>query len=294
MDGKVCIITGATSGVGRETARLLAEQGATVFAVGRNAEKGRETIKWIGETARYPERVSFLRADLARLDDVRALAAEIDQRTRVVDVLINNAGVINTSRKVTVDGLEETFAVNHLAHFLLTVLLLDRLQAAAQGRIINLSSNAHVPFKMHFDDLQSERGFSGFAVYGRTKLANLLFTYELARRLTGGRVTVNAIHPGAVASNFSLNNGGLATMAMRLLRPFFISPAKAAETSVYLAGSAAVAEVSGQYFYRRKPHASSKRSHDSADAKALWDASESLTDYPFRSLLPERFVAAAT
>lgn len=281
MDGKICIVTGATSGVGMEAARALAAIGATVGVVGRNSEKGTAVVASIEATARYPERVTFLRADLASLGEVRALARVLHEQFDHIDVLINNAGVINTRRRLTVDGYEETFAVNHLAHFLLTGLVLDLLRAAPQGRIINVSSAAHQVAKIRLDDLQHEHGYSSFAAYPASKLANLHFTFELARRLEGTAVTVNAMHPGAVASGFSKNNGWLAELSMKALRPFFISPAKAAETVVFLAAAPELASVTGRYFFRKLQHATARRAHDATSARALWAASEKLTEFSY-------------
>jgi NAD(P)-dependent dehydrogenase (short-subunit alcohol dehydrogenase family) len=293
MDGKICVITGATSGIGRETARALGRMGATLALVGRDAKKGEETLADLRGAAKYPDRVSFFLADLASLQAVRRLAGELHEEYDHLDVLINNAGLINSKRHVTADGLEATMAVNHFAHFMLTGLVLDLLKAAAPSRIINLSSDAHHWARLELDDLQSERHYSGFAVYGGSKLANLLFTFELSRRLAGTRVTANAVHPGAVASSFALNNGGFPSLAMRMLRPFFISPEKGAQNSIYLANAPDVAEVTGRYFYKSKEHVSSKRSHDAELAQKLWDASETLTGYPYRStLLPLSIIGA--
>ncbi|RUT32614.1 SDR family oxidoreductase [Arsenicitalea aurantiaca] len=287
FEGRVAIVTGATGGVGLETARELARRGFTVGVHGRSEEKGEAAIRSIADTARYPDRLHFLKADLADLSAVRSLAGTINDRFAKVDVLINNAGLVNARRKVTIDGFEETFAVNHLAHFLLTGLILDRIRSAAPARIINLSSNAHLAGKMHFDDLQAERRYSTFGVYGNTKLANLLFTFELARRLSGSGVTVNAVHPGAVATGFAQNNGGLAMLAMRILRPFFLTPEKGAATSIHVATAPELEAVTGRYFYKSRQHKTSARAQDAETARLLWERSEEMTGYPFaESLLP--------
>jgi retinol dehydrogenase 12 len=281
MDGKVCIITGATSGVGRAAAQGLAERGATVGVVGRDPAKGRDAVAEIQKSAIHPDSVVFLRADLAELQQVRDLAAQIRERFGRVDVLVNNAGLINVKRSVTRDGYENTFAVNHLAHFLLTGLLLDLLKKAAPSRVINVSSDAHKIGKLDLDDLQSEKSYSTFGVYARSKLANIYFTYELARRLEGTGVTVNAMHPGAIASNFGKNNGRLSQLVMRLVKPFFLTPVQGAETAVYLATAPEVEGVTGRYFYKKKDVPSTTRSHDASIARQLWDASERMTGYPY-------------
>ena len=277
MDGKIVIITGATSGIGRETARALTALGATVGVVGRNAEKGVEIVADLRKTAKYPDQVSFLRADFASLDEVRGLAKTLHERFERIDVLVNNAGVINAKRRVTVDDLEETIAVNHFAHFALTGLVLDLLQTAPQVRIINTSSGAHLSGRIDLDDLQHTRRYSAFGAYGASKLANLLFTFELARRLEGTAITVNAFHPGFVASGFASNNGRLARTSMLLLTPFAVSSSRGAETAIYLAAKAELATVTGRYFYQRKQHATSRRAHDLEAMAGLWEASEVLT-----------------
>lgn len=286
MEDKIVVITGATSGIGLETARELARQGATVAILGRNIDKGIQTLADLKPSARYPERVTFLSCDLSRLADVRSVAGTLHERFDHIDVLIANAGVINIRRRETLDGFEETFAVNHLAHYLLTGLLLDLLAKAPQGRVVVVSSDAHQVGKIKRDDPQRRRGYRGFGAYAGSKLANLHFTFELARRLEHTSITVNAVHPGAVASNFSLNNGGLAKLAMAVLRPFFISPAKGAETSVYLASSPRLIGVTGRYFYQSRQHAVAPRAHDRDTADWLWRASETLTSFTYPTPKP--------
>lgn len=276
---KVAIVTGATSGLGLETARRLAERGYEVGLLARDRSKAAKAADSIGRTAEIAPVI--FHCDMSELAQVRQAAGEIGARFPRIDVLVNNAGVINMKRRVTVDGFEETFAVNHLAHFLLTGLLLPNLQAAALARIVVVSSNAHVPFKLDLDDLMSERRYSTFPVYGRSKLANLYFTYELARRLAGSGVTVNAVHPGAVASGFSKNNGTLARIAMTLIAPFFMSAGKAAETPVWMATAAELETTTGSYFYKKKRIDSNAASHDTAMARALWERSETLTGLAF-------------
>lgn len=276
---KIAIVTGATSGLGLETARQLAEAGYEVGLVGRNAAKGKAAIESISQTAKV--RPVLFHCDMADLMQVRGAANEIAARFPRIAVLVNNAGVINIRRRVTVDGYEESFAVNHLAHFLLTGLLLPSLRKAMTSRIVNISSDAHIPFRLHLDDLMSKRGYVGFPVYGRTKLANLYFTYELARRLAGTAMTVNAAHPGAVASAFAMNNGWLGRTPMTMLRPFFLAPAEAAKTPVWMATAPELAEATGKYFYKLREHRSTKRSHDADIGRALWERSEALTDFAY-------------
>jgi NAD(P)-dependent dehydrogenase (short-subunit alcohol dehydrogenase family) len=281
MDGKIVVITGATSGVGKETARELVRLGATVAILGRDFDKGAATLAELKAGVRHPERVTFLSCDLSRLDDVRSVAKTLHERFSHIDVLIANAGVINMKRRETVDGFEETLAVNHLAHFLLTGLVLDLLIKAPQGRIVVVSSDAHQVGRIRRDDPQRRRGYRSFGAYAGSKLANLLFTFELARRLESTPITVNALHPGAVASNFSRNNGGLARLAMAVLKPFFITPAKAAETPVFLASSPKLVGVTGRYFYLMRQHPTAQRAQDHDTADWLWRSSETLTGFTY-------------
>lgn len=281
MDGKIVVITGATSGVGKETARELARLGATVAILGRDFDKGIATLAELKADARFPDRLTFLSCDLSRLADVRSVASTLHERFDHIDVLIANAGLINMKRRETVDGFEETFAVNHLAHFLLTGLLLDLIRNAPQGRIIVVSSDAHQVGRLRRDDPQRRKGYRSFDAYAASKLANLHFTFELARRLDGTPITVNALHPGAVASNFSRNNRGLARLSMKLLQPFLISPAQGAETPVHLATAPNLAGVTGRYFYRKRQHPVARRAHDRDTADWLWRASETLTGFTY-------------
>ncbi len=278
LAGRTCVVTGATSGIGEETARGLAGLGARVAIVARSPERGEATRAAIADATGAD--VQLLLADLSSQAEIRRLAAEIEERHPDLSILVNNAGVVNLSRRTTVDGLEETFAVNHLAYFLLTNLLLDRLRANAPARIVNVGSDAHKFGRLDLDDLQSERSYASMRVYGTSKLANLLFTRELARRLEGSGVTVNCVHPGAVASRLGTNNGWFGRAAMTVLSPFFLSPQKGAETSIHLAASADVAEVSGGYFARKRERRSSPTSQDAALARALWKKSAVLCGLP--------------
>lgn len=279
MSGKTCIVTGANKGIGRETATGLARMGADVVMVCRSAERGQEALTEVQRNARGGK-VELMLADLESQAETRRLATDLKRRHSRLDVLVNNAGVLRTSRTLTVDGYETTFALNHLAYFLLTDLLLDLLKASAPSRIVNVSSSAHFRGVMDFEDLQGER-FGIFRAYSQSKLANVLFTYELARRLEGGGVTANALHPGVVASGFGRDNRGLkgrVTQAfLNLGRPFMLNNRQGAETSLYLACSPEVEGVSGKYFDKRKAVRSSPASYDEDIARRLWEVSAELT-----------------
>ncbi len=280
MVGRVCLVTGASSGIGRETALALARMGATVVMQGHDPERSAAAADAV-RRASPQGAVELMVADLSSQAEVRRLAAEVLQRHDSLHVLVNNAGVLRMRRTLTVDGLEQTFALNHLAYFLLTRLLLDRLGESAPARIVNVSSVAHQRARLDFDDLQNARRSNGMGVYGQSKLANVLFTYELARRLEGSGVTANCLHPGLVATRFGSGNLGVVGRAMwlgtRLMRPFALSPAKGARTSIYLSTSQEVEHVSGRYFVNGKATASSPASYDEESARRLWEASEQLT-----------------
>jgi NAD(P)-dependent dehydrogenase (short-subunit alcohol dehydrogenase family) len=272
MHGKVCLVTGATSGIGLVTARELAARGARVVLVGRDAARCEAAVAQIREQTGNPE-VEALLADLSSRQQVRDLAGRFREKHARLDVLVNNAGGIWMKRQLTADGLEMTVAVNHLAYFLLTHLLLDPLRAGAPSRVVNVSSRAHERATLDFDDLMGERSYGGWRQYCRSKLMNLLFTYELARRLGGTGVTANALHPGFVATRFASANGwkgGLIRLAARL---FAIGPEKGARTVVYLASSPEVAGVSGRYFVRERAVPSSPASLDEAAQQRLWQLS---------------------
>lgn len=277
MSDQVIMVTGANAGIGKVAAQELARQGATVIMVCRSLERG-QTAQAEIKAASGNERVDLLTADLSVQADIHQLAAEFKQKYARLDVLVNNAGAIFDKRQETADGLELTFALNHLGYFLLTNLLLDVLKASAPARIVNVSSGAHHRSRINFDDLQREKGYNGFEVYSQSKLANVLFTYELARKLEGSGVTANALHPGFVNSNFGNSMGRVAAFLVGITsRLFGISPEKGAETIIYLASSPEVAGVTGKYFVKKKATRSAKESYDDAVARRLWQVSEALT-----------------
>lgn len=278
IEGKTCLITGATAGIGLATAQVLAARGGHMVLVGRNEEKCRTTAEQLRTEMSNPD-ISYLVADLSQQAEIRRLAEEVKQTYPRLDVLLNNAGAVFTSRQESADGIEMTLALNHLNYFLLTNLLLDLLIASTPARIINVASVAHESGRINFDDLQNRRGlYNGLNAYNQSKLANLLFTYELDRRLPkDSGVTVNALHPGVVASNFGQNNGFAGQIIRLILSPFAISTEAGAQTSIYLADSPDVANTSGQYFVRQKAVKSSPASYDEAAAQRLWQISEELT-----------------
>jgi NAD(P)-dependent dehydrogenase (short-subunit alcohol dehydrogenase family) len=278
MEGKICMVTGANAGIGKETALALARMGAEVVMVCRNQERGEAARSEISRLSDN-ERVRLMQADFSSQQSIRDLAAAFRKQYDRLDVLVNNAGAIYTERSLTVDGLECTFATNHLGYFLLTNLLLDVLKASAPARIVNVASEAHKRGGgLRFDDLQCEaEAYSGFPVYGRSKLANILFTFELARRLEGTGVTANCLHPGVVASNFGTNTPGFFKLLVRMVQPFMISSEKGAETSVFLASSPEVEGVSGKYFARKRAVRARKRAYNEADQRRLWEISAELT-----------------
>jgi NAD(P)-dependent dehydrogenase (short-subunit alcohol dehydrogenase family) len=277
MSGKACLITGGTGGIGFVTARELARRGADVMIVGRNREAGAAAVAEI-EPAGAGGTVEFVAADLSRQSEVRRLAAIAADRFGRLDVLINNAGGMFRRRTLSADGIEMTFALNHLAYFLLSDLLLPALRASGRARIVNVASEAHRGVSLRFDDLQSKRGYvGGWSAYKRSKLANLLFTYELARRIEGGPVSVNALHPGFVATDIGVRNALVPGWLWRLVSLAAISPEEGAETSIHLAASAGVDGVHGKYFVKSRPAQSSPQSYDREAAQRLWSVSEAMT-----------------
>jgi retinol dehydrogenase-14 len=277
MEGKVVLITGGTSGIGRAAATALAAMGAEVAVTGRSRQRGEAAVEEIRDTSGN-ERVSLMLADLAVQTEVRGLAEEFRERYDRLDVLVNNAGIIQSKRTETPDGLELTLAVNHLAPFLLTNLLLDLLKESAPSRIITVSSEARRGARIDFEDLQSERRYRAFKVYGMTKLANILFTYELAERLEGTGVVANCLHPGGVNTNFGANNRSFGTLLFRAFKPFMRTPEQGADTIVYLAISPEAGKMTGRYLTDRKVVSSFNEPHDEATQKRLWEVSEKLTN----------------
>ncbi len=280
MQGKICMVTGATSGIGAATSLALARQGATTIVVGRDQRKSRQTVEKIRAVTGNSS-VDCLVADLSSQKDIHELAEQFKKRHDRLDVLVNNAGAKIVSRQVTVDGYEMSFALNHLAYFLLTNLLLDPLKNAGKARIINVSSGAHGGCSgMDFDDLQGEKGYIGKKAYAQSKLANILFSYELSRRLEGTGITVNALAPPGAATNFCKNNGWISWLkhvTAHVLARDLAGPAEAAKTSIYLATSPEVEGVTGKYFIDKKPVRSSDASYDKEAAGRLWNVSLELT-----------------
>jgi retinol dehydrogenase 14 len=273
------LVTGASGGIGKATALGLARMGAHVTIVGRERERTEAAARDIRDAAGVA--VDVLIADLSSQAEVRRIAAEALQRLPRIDVLINNVGGYWNSRHVTADGLERTFAVNHLAPFLLTNLLLGRLTQSAPARVVTVSSNAHRTGRMDFDDLQGERSYSGSRAYDQSKLANVLFAYELARRLRGTGVTSNALHPGVVRTSFGADDpAGIQKFVVPLLRPFMKSPARGAATSIRLATAPELEGVTGGFFMNGKRTRSSKASYDETDAARLWRVSAELVGLP--------------
>jgi NAD(P)-dependent dehydrogenase (short-subunit alcohol dehydrogenase family) len=276
LHGKVCLVTGSSSGIGKATASGLAALGATVVLACRDSGRGEAARQEIIRESNN-QNVSVGLVDLARLDSVRSFADDFRHKYSRLDALVNNAGIYASRRIVTADGFESTFAVNHLAHFLLTNLLLELMKASAPSRIVNVSSEAQSRGHINFKDLQGERKYSGWKSYPQSKLANVLFTYELARRLEGTGVSVNCVHPGTVRTNFARNNGGFMGLIVRVFAPFMLSPEQGARTVVWLASSPEVEHSTGKYFANQSELRSSSESYDLEVAKHLWEVSRKLT-----------------
>jgi NAD(P)-dependent dehydrogenase (short-subunit alcohol dehydrogenase family) len=280
MKNKICMVTGATSGIGKHTALSLAAKGATVLIVGRNSDNCIATVEKIRKKTKNNS-VEFFVADLSSQGDIQNLVNEFKKKYESLHVLVNNAGARFMTREENDDGLEMSFAVNHLAYFLLSYLLIDVLKANAPARIINVASGTH-DTDIDFDDLQGKKFYGGRKAYAQSKLANLLFTYELAQRLNGSGVTVNAVDPGGVATNFNKNNGWgywLRHLIAHTLSQDLKSPKSGASTSVFLATSSEALDLSGQFFKNQKPITYTQLSFDKTLAKKLWEVSEELTIY---------------
>jgi NAD(P)-dependent dehydrogenase (short-subunit alcohol dehydrogenase family) len=275
IEGKTVLVTGATNGIGLVTARELSRMGAHVVIVSRNAEKCAMVAGAITSETGNP--VEFIHSDLSTLAGIRKAAASYKLVHKKLHILVNNAGGFFYKRMVTPDGYEMTFALNHLSYFLLTYLLLDLLKVSAPARVVNVASGSHVGARIDFDDLHGEKHYWGFRAYGQSKLANILFTYELARRLEGSDVTVNALHPGYVDTGIPLGSGFLGKIAKLSARLFAQKPEVGARTSIYLAASSEVEGVTGKYFIDCRPAESSPESYDKSVAKKLWQVSLNLT-----------------
>lgn len=278
MQNKTVLITGGNAGIGLETARALAKQGATVIIVARDATKGQQAVADIQKSTGN-QKVSFMKCDLGSQKQVRQLAADFKAKYDRLDVLVNNAGAFFSEYGETEDGIERQFAINHLGPFLLTNLLLDLLKASAPARIVNVASRAHYRGRINFDDLNYKKNYDGFLkAYGQSKLANVLFTNELARRLEGTGVTANSLHPGVVATDIALKDSkGIYRFGWWLWKHFMITTEQGAATSIYLASSPEVVGVTGKYFDKCKAQPAAKTALDKNIAQRLWQVSEKLT-----------------
>ncbi|GAB2605211.1 SDR family oxidoreductase [Kribbella endophytica] len=282
MSGRTVLITGSTGGIGKATALGLAKLGARVLIAGRDPARTEDTAREI--RAAGGQDVDLFVADLSSQREVRRLAAEVLQRHPRIDVLINNVGGYWNTRHLTADGLEHTFALNHLAPFLLTNLLLESLKQSTAGRVVTVSSNAQAMGRIDFDDLQGEQSYSGARAYNQSKLANILFSYELARRLRHATVTANAVHPGLVSTSFGASDPGRAQrLLVPILRPFMKSPAHGAATSIHTASAPQIEQMSGRYYANSKATRSSRRSYDETVAARLWEVSADLVGLTARA-----------
>src|ERR1700676_1503376 len=275
MQGKVVVITGGTSGIGDVAAERLAGMGARIVLVARDRTRGEDVLTRL-RSGNKSLAHSIHYGDLSRISEMKRLAAEIAAAEPRIDVLINNAGAMFGSRQTTVDNLELTFAVNHMAYFVLTLGLRERLFTSSPSRVVNTASDAHRGCKLNFDALQSTGGYSGYKVYGRSKLCNILFTRELSRRWSGKGITANCLHPGFVATRFGDGSGGFLSRAVRLAKIFAISPQKGAETIVYLALSPDVGGATGENFHKCRPAPPTSEARDDAAAQHLWMESTKL------------------
>ena len=274
MKDKICLITGATDGIGKETARCLGKQNAQLILVGRNPKKGEKVRKKLIEKTGNNQ-IEILTADLSNMKAIRYLAERIYSRYDRLDVLINNAGALFVQREKTDEGFEKTFALNHLNYFLLTKLLLDLIKKGKNPRIINVASGAHIGVTLDFDNLQGKNDYSGWAAYKRSKLMNIMFTYKLAELLKDTQITVNTLHPGFVRTRFGDNNEGMVAAGLKLAKKIgAISTKKGAETSVFLASSPTVKGLSGKYFVKCKPEKSSPDSYNKTYIDRLWKTTE--------------------
>lgn len=277
LKGKVILVTGATSGIGRAALVELASRGASVIGVGRDAQRCKQAKREVLASTSNPN-VEMMLADLSIMGEIRKLARDFEKKYNRLDVLINNAGAFYLRRRVSQDGFEMTWALNHLSYFLLTHLLLDRIQNSAPARIVNVASGSHFSGRIQFEDINLTRGYNGWKAYSQSKLANILFTYELDRRLDSGYVTVNALTPGFVATRIGHNSGRLIAPIVRVIqRVGGVTPKEGAQTVIYLAGSPAVDGISGRYFRDQEAVATSPLSYDREIARRVWELSERMT-----------------
>ena len=275
MNGKICLVTGATDGIGKVSARVLAEMGAKVIIVGRNPEKSAAVLTELKSISRN-ENIDLLMADLAVMKEVRDLAEQVISRYDRLDVLLNNAGGYFAKHEITSDGLEMTFALNHMSYFLLTNKLMELLHSSTPSRIVNVSSGAHYGVDIEFDNLNGEQGYKAWKAYQKSKLANVLFTYELLKKVPAD-ITVNCLHPGFVATNFGNNNGGFVSPVLKIAKRISaIDPEEGVKTSIFLCSSPEVEEVSGKYFFKCQPKTSSRESRNMDTAKRLWQISSDI------------------
>ena len=274
MEGKLCLITGATDGIGKETAKCLAEYNAQVILVGRDQKKGGAVRKeLIAQTGN--DQINFMRADLSNMNAIQKLSVEIHKKYNKLNVLINNVGAFFAKREITDEGFEKTFALNHLGYFLLTKLLLDLIKKSTDARIINVSSRAHAGSTINFEDLQGEKDFSGWNAYKQSKLMNIMFTYKLSELLQDTPITINTLHPGFVRSRFGENNDGMVGTGLKLAKKIgAVSIKQGAKTSVFLASSPIVKDVTGKYFVKCKSEKSSIASYNTSDIDRLWKTTE--------------------
>ncbi len=276
MDQKVCVITGATDGIGKRTAEVLAEKGYTLGLVGRNYEKGESVVNELTNKTGNPG-IHYFNADLSLMSEVKRVSGEIQDKFPVIDVLINNVGAAFFEKTFTSEGFETTFALNHLSYFFLTQLLLNNLNSANGARVINVASDAHLGVDINFDNIQGINPYGGYQNYKKSKLMNILFSYELAEKLKSKSITVNCLHPGFVASKFGHNNSGYKVAFLKLGQKLkAINVKKGAETSIYLASSPEIKEISGKYFYKKKEKESSPESLDEKTRKKLRDVTEKI------------------
>jgi len=275
MNGKVCLVTGATDGIGKISARVLAEKGAKVIIVGRNPEKSATVLAEL-KSSSGNENIDLLMADLAVMQEVRDLAEQVISHYDRLDILLNNAGGYFAKHELTSDGLERTFALNHMSYFLLTNKLMELLKSSAPARIVNVSSDAHYGVDMDFENLNGEQEYKAWKAYQKSKLANVLFTYELLKKVPAD-ITVNCLHPGFVATNFGHNNGGFFGPVLKIAqRISAIDPEEGAKTSIFLCSAPEVKGVSGKYFYKCQPKTSSRESRNMDTGKRLWQISSDI------------------